>query len=51
MKSAPKKRGRWDQTGGDDATPAKKKSTSNNISVSSSWDKEDVSYRSLIKLC
>ncbi|KAJ9601102.1 hypothetical protein L9F63_000737, partial [Diploptera punctata] len=40
-KSAPKKRGRWDQTGGDEPTPAKKKATSNNISVASSWDKED----------
>ncbi|XP_069683329.1 splicing factor 3B subunit 1 isoform X1 [Periplaneta americana] len=39
-KSAPKKRGRWDQTGGDEGvTPVKKKATSN--SVSSSWDKED----------
>ncbi|PSN30051.1 Splicing factor 3B subunit 1, partial [Blattella germanica] len=41
VKSAPKKRGRWDQTGGEDATPVKKKATSNNVSVGSSWDKED----------
>jgi len=44
QKSAPKKRGRWDQTGGDEGvTPVKKKATSNSISsVGSSWDKEDV---------
>jgi hypothetical protein len=43
-KSAPKKRGRWDQTGGDEGpTPVKKKATSNSVSsVGSSWDKEDV---------
>ncbi|GFG37140.1 hypothetical protein Cfor_05800 [Coptotermes formosanus] len=43
QKSIPKKRGRWDQTGGDEgAAPLKKKATSNSISsVGSSWDKED----------
>jgi splicing factor 3B subunit 1 len=43
QKSAPKKRGRWDQTGGDEGVaPVKKKATSNSISsVGSSWDKED----------
>jgi hypothetical protein len=45
-KSVPKKRGRWDQTGGDEGvTPVKKKATSNSVSsVGSSWDKEDVSH-------
>lgn len=45
-KSAPKKRGRWDQTGGDEGvTPVKKKATSNSVSsVGSSWDKEDVRF-------
>jgi len=44
QKSVPKKRGRWDQTGGDEGVaPVKKKATSNSISsVGSSWDKEDV---------
>ena len=44
QKSAPKKRGRWDQTAGDEVfAPVKKKATSNSISsVGSSWDKEDV---------
>jgi hypothetical protein len=45
-KSMPKKRGRWDQTGGDEGvTPTKKKATSNSVSsVGSSWDKEDVRF-------
>jgi len=44
QKSAPKKRGRWDQTVGDEGVaPVKKKSTSNSISsVGSLWDKRDV---------
>ena len=47
QKSVPKKRGRWDQTGGDEGVaPVKKKATSNSISsVGSSWDKEDVRLR------
>ncbi|PNF36634.1 Splicing factor 3B subunit 1 [Cryptotermes secundus] len=41
-KSMPKKRGRWDQTGGEEGVPVKKRATSNSVSsVASSWDKED----------
>ncbi|XP_063232922.1 splicing factor 3B subunit 1 isoform X2 [Bacillus rossius redtenbacheri] len=41
-KSAPKKRGRWDQTTGDDTpTPAKKKATGPTVVSNSSWEKED----------
>ena len=44
QKSVPKKRGRWDQTAGDEGVaPVKKKATSNSISsVGSLCDKEDV---------
>ncbi|GLH04291.1 Splicing factor 3B subunit 1 [Gryllus bimaculatus] len=41
-KSAPKRRGRWDQTGGDEASaPAKKKVAGGTLTTGSSWDKED----------
>ena len=44
QKSAPMKRGCWDQTGGDEVVAAvKEKATSNSISsVGCLWDKEDV---------
>ena len=42
QKSAPKKRGRWDQTGGDEGVAPVKKKANSVSSVASSWDKEDV---------